>query len=67
MKIGDLTDEQLEIIASVNPAWVGFYFPKWMADRFPVWMQGYRTGRMMWHYPKRVTIPEYILKLLETK
>ena len=56
MKIKDLTDEQWEIIAKVNPAW--------MADNRTIWMVDNHTAWMV--YNRTLEVPEEIEKIITT-
>lgn len=71
MKITDLTEKQLEIIADNCPEWLVKYNPEWMAYNRPDLMAKYRPEWMISKCPDWVAdnrpdwndIPAYIVNL----
>lgn len=51
MKISELTNEQLDVLAFNIPHWMAFNIPNWMADNRPEWMAENRPHWMIVNRP----------------
>lgn len=47
MKIDELTDTQLALIADVRPFWVACHCPNWMGDNRPFWLEDHCSELML--------------------